>query len=124
MALKKNYQSGTKYYYARIQSIIYNKDLSVAVGIVLWERDSDIINQATYDGLSDEDKLNYVQSGDDWELNWVSTSPIYMDISLDSDPVEFQIVTLDTVNKNMIKTCYEWIKANVDMFNSTDWSNV
>ena len=39
MAIKKNYKTGTKYNYAVINQLVYNKESSILVNVLLHEKD-------------------------------------------------------------------------------------
>ena len=94
MALKRNYASGTKFYYVRVQHVNFAKDSRVSFRLDVFERDTA-----------------------DSELD---THKHFLDVTVRNDNADFatyfSIAKLDEVSKNIIGQCYEWTKAKVDQF--------
>lgn len=122
MAFKKNYKGGSKYNYAIIESIHYNKDSNISVELIIYERDSDILSESQYNILTNEEKLNYIKFLEKYELIWKRKGNHILVIELLNNS-EFSLTNLNKVDNNIIKSCYLYIKNNQEIFNSNDWSD-
>jgi hypothetical protein len=125
MALKKNYQSGTKYNYASISNIHYVKDRYLMFDVQLFERDSVVLSQNEYDTLTEDVKYMYIPVGSNYELEWRIITNTQHTVSLEKSNIDntFTISYLNEINHNMVKSCYDWLKANIDMFNGNEWED-
>ncbi len=93
MSLRRNYESSSKYLYAKIINVFYQKDLPLDITIEMWEKD-------------DADELHNVKLGGNH--NYRASHPET------NDP--FAIEALNVADMNIIKSCYNYIKANIDLF--------
>lgn len=91
MALKKNFSSGTKYYYGVIEKITWHKTFDAYVEMDLQVRDSE---DAEF--VQMENRLSFVIKNDE---NYPLT-----------------ITALSQADSNIVKLSYDWIKANIELF--------
>lgn len=98
MALKRNYQSGTKYAYVTACRVIYGKGLDVHIDICVVEKD-----------YSDSEYLGQESR----RTTRCSTS----DASYSS---HFSIETLNSADSNIIKKSYEYLKTLEDFRDFVD----
>lgn len=123
MALKKSYQTGTKYNYANIENVNYIKNQVIDLRIVIYERDGNTLSKKQYNALPEEEKYKYFPDAENYQLEPIRSTGMQFTIPLQNNPEQFSIAYLNKKDNNLIKSCYEWLKTNVDLFNSKDWED-
>jgi len=106
MGLKKDFATGTKYYYVRISSIAWMKDEVFSFVAEKRVRDT-----------ADVD-VDYVESSNPYA---VQTAGIGGGLPDSND--RWSTTNLDVVNKNFIGECYEFLKSDVEEY-ATGWTDV
>ena len=98
MALKKDYSTGTKYLYAKVSTCNYSKHEQINFTIEIYEKDTE-----------------------DEECNTLVNPRTHylVEHATENDP--FSIAALNIENNNIVSTCYDWIKENLELFNG--WSD-
>jgi len=98
MALRKDFATGTKYYYDFVYNFIYIKDERIEFFIHRNVRDTSDVD---YD--ENETSMHYTVN--------VSDFTGYFDTA-----------TLDLVGNNYLERCYQYLKDNVESYNG--WTDV
>ena len=102
MALKKNFSTGTKYYYVRIGGFAWDKDNTVAFRVQKRVRDT---ADEESDSLETESSM-IISAGHLTDSNdrWNPTN-------------------LNVADENFLKACYEFLKSDIEEF-SSGWADV
>ncbi len=91
MALKKDFSTGSKFYYGVIEKITWQKTADAYIEMDLQVRDSE---DADY--LQVENSLSFTIKND--------------------ENYPFSISALSQADSNIIKLSYDWIKTNIELF--------
>ena len=102
MALKKDFSSGTKYYYVRLSSFLWHKGGGVEFYIQKRVRDT---ADVSVDSLETETSM-------------VVSEGRLVDINDRWDPSN-----LNPADENFLKACYEFLKSDIEEF-SSGWTDV
>lgn len=106
MALKKDFATGTKYYYVLVRYVMWQKDQRIEFTAERRVRD-------TADA-----EVDYVESAAPYEVELGSNNS-----GLPDSNDRWSTTNLDTVNKNFIGECYEWLKSDTEEY-ATGWTDV
>lgn len=126
MALIKKSKTGTKYSYARIGNINYNKEQHLSFVVQIIERDSVTITEEEYKALHWEERATYEVNPQDpkiYEPLSKSIGSMNFDVNLLDKPIEFSSSYLNEADHNLTKSCYGWLKINTDLFSSDVWTD-
>ena len=124
MAIKKNYKAGTKYNYAVINQLVYNKESSILANVLLREKDrawKPKIQDEIPTGKTDKDgnpimeKIMETEEEPERITEMNFTIPL-MDVETRKPNKLFTLDQISKKDNNLIRSCYTWLKKNVDIF--------
>jgi len=106
MALSKDFATGTKYYYVKVCQFQWVKDNTVSFTAEKRVRDNA------------DAEVDYVEAAAPYEVEVGANGQ-----GLPDSNDRWSTTNLDTVNKNFIGECYEWLKSDTEEY-ATGWTDV
>jgi hypothetical protein len=126
MALKKSFKSGKQYNYASIDQVHYQKKQFVTFYLKVYEKDSSWlpVKEKIIVGEDENGKPVFEEIIKEEPVDKITDMNFTISMSEKNSKKEGESFTMNKISQkdnNIIRSCYKWLKKNVDMFN--DWED-